>query len=911
MPNQELSIVLSGLHTAPSAYGASPPGALRTADNVVIRSPGVVQPRPGFLAQPDRLPGFTAAWALFDYREGVAIGAVNAPGTDTMYYGDSDTAVKNSDGTVPAWTRGRIQAAAARKNLYLTAFDFARRFTGTPSEGLARIGAPAPLIAVVADSTSGSLVSAGQYYSYRAVTVRKNGDLIVRSAPSNRVIYGNEDTGSGRSVTIRVWLHQEDDNDVSNVQVELYRSTASASDVVPDEHFLIATYGPTADADLSFTITDDTPDTQLGRALYTNDDEEGIDNANIRPPKVGSIAEYNGSLVLGDLTFPPNFGLQYTYTDGLLASTVAGIGERDLTGTYTNGSAVVTAVASTAGFLVGMIIIDTVGEWSAATDYVTVVSKTANSVTFSRNYSGATGAKTRTVCDSIKIAISTNNQYFPIRERMELGIAPYWSSVSLTGETYQPSEHVYVTTPDVFVYRRTVVNEMHESPFLRTLQFNGIDPIADDVFTISATHGSEYYPPLEEPASGSTFANIVSFPSAVLWSKYLEPEHFSVLDLQQLGDDVAEVWAMPKGGDGLWVLKQDGMWRMNGASRDAGFRLDRVTSARVLHPNAAVESGDQAFAWSNQGLLALAGGVSQITSAAVRDRLNLVQASPTEVDDYGIWVAANTKHSELIVSVPASESVTEAEFGVSGELLVLNMGTNAWTRWPSLGASCMVQREAFGLLLGTEGEPGIRPDTILRREVMPYELVQHCDTALALEVTAVNGRVLTVDEFLMEGDAIVSDSNSEIYYVVSTVDPVTCTVDREGFVADTAVAYRNDNSYVIEPVACTAKNPSVLKLWADGSWLFGSLYGLSKLLLTFESSRGQGSTQVTKTLSGVVSEDSALLDTPRSVRFLVPRAHARSEQVFPAIEIRSAGAPWRIEGMSLFYRLMSQRTGNR
>src|SRR6476469_855111 len=166
MPNQELNIKFSGLYTAPSAYGSAPDGALKTADNVVIRSPGVVEPRPGFVTQ-SGLAGLDQVWAMFDYLTGVTIGHPNplgGPYTDTVYYSQFDIAVKNTEGTPPTWTRGRIQGAASRKNLYLTASDCLRKCDGTAADSLQRSGAPPPLIAVTDDSTAGGLVNSGEYY---------------------------------------------------------------------------------------------------------------------------------------------------------------------------------------------------------------------------------------------------------------------------------------------------------------------------------------------------------------------------------------------------------------------------------------------------------------------------------------------------------------------------------------------------------------------------------------------------------------------------------------------------------------------------------------------------------------------------------------------------------------------------
>lgn len=902
---QELILRPAGLWTNPSAFSAAPPGGLKEAENVVIRRPGIVEPRPGFsplasTAQYD----LDLIWALIDYPGTGQVLHVGDPSpTNTAFINGG--AVTAPGGGALSWTRGRIFGAAARKNLYVTTADAVRKLTGTTSAEVApRIGVPPPFLLIEDDTTTGTNpVAQNTYYSYRVVKVRKDANgMVVRSAPSNRVIYGN--LGAlDRSPVLRVFQHENDDNDPDVEQWEIYRSFASTTVNVPDEHYFLRSIGPhPSDTNLTESFTDRSADSELGAPLYTNDDEEGLENANQRPPQANAVAEFAGSLVLGDLTFPASMSLTYQYTDGLTGADATGIGERDLTGTYTNGSATVTGVADTSGFKVGMIVIDTVGEWGspATGEYTTVASKTANSVTFTQVYTGATAAQTRVVCDSIRV----NARYFPVRERFELGVSAFWNAFSDAGETYRASADVYALTEDVSITLQDA-GLTWAGPANRTLTLQAILP-SSSPFVVYATHGDEYDPQLPEPNVTGTTAEQETAPSGVLWSKAREPEHFSFIDFERIGGDQAEVWRLLRGGDGLWILKQDGIHRMSGADRDSGFRFDRVTSSRLLHPNAACESGDRAFAWCDQGLLSLTQGITEIPSTAIANRLRPVQNFPSAVANYGVWMAANTKANELILSRPS----VSGGYTTAPTVHVYNLETASWVEWVLLGeVTCAVTPDAgsqanrltFGLdslrssqasAFVTLAESAVREGGANNYDGFLSPTCTVVDTAVT--ITAAAGYVPRV------GD-LIEDGGGSDFFVTAVEDSTHFTVDRAGLNVSSIEAH-NGFASTVSIIAQTAKNPSIVKLWGDGSWLFGKLEDLYDLSMTFSSSAQS---------SGESFELGAVLDATsgsgRSIRFIVPRACARSEQLFIAMTLEGV-AQWQWEGLSLFVKPMSQRT---
>jgi hypothetical protein len=417
---------------------------------------------------------------------------------------------------------------------------------------------------------------------------------------------------------------------------------------------------------------------------------------------------------------------------------------------------------------------------------------------------------------------------------------------------------------------------------------------------VYATHGSEYTPPLPEPTAVGLVADQDVFPSAVAWSKTFEPEHFSLVDMELIGSDRADTWRIVKGRDALWIMKVDGLWRLSGAGRDAGFRIDPISKAKLLTPNCVANIFDQVYIWTDQGILGLDSGANAVQSRPIRDQLITIQQATPFFMNYDVWLCGNQKAHELVLSLPD-------DAGGSAYLLIYNFLNNAWTRWdltkrPSCAGHPMSMLE-FGIQTTTlEGG---------KTYVTTQENGALTDSYYSPTITAVSGVDVTIaagsgwspsvgDALMLEDD----DFDGPFWWVIAVTDPTHVTVHAPGITTgdyQAFVAYQCE----IEPVACTSKNPSILKLWADGSVLWGDLRHIQDYFISFTSSRSQVPVTCPKTIT-TVGQASC------SHRFITPRAHARTEQLFVKVVIKNAfpAEPddiWNWQGLSLFYSAMGPR----
>lgn len=89
---------------------------------------------------------------------------------------------------------------------------------------------------------------------------------------------------------------------------QLFRSDATPTqNIVPADQMQLIAQGVPSSGDIAaglITITDQTPDSLKGEALYTGTDVEGIQNANNRPPIAVDMAEFRGYVLYANYTLP-------------------------------------------------------------------------------------------------------------------------------------------------------------------------------------------------------------------------------------------------------------------------------------------------------------------------------------------------------------------------------------------------------------------------------------------------------------------------------------------------------------------------------------------------------------------------------------------------------------------------------
>ncbi len=338
-PRQSVDLKAKGLHTFENPLDLDP-GSLTIALNIVADRPGTTETRRGFREYGDAL---VDAQTATSYQDRLIVH------DDDMLKYDSDGAGTwvAYAGTFEAPSVYRMKFAESNKNLYFTtalgigkldALVSIPRQAGTPQA----LGGSGAVTGVTGYMPTNSNVAYRITYAYEDA----NNNLI-EGAPSQRITVTNT-SGGTRNVALTFILPDEITTDYV---YRVYRSpSTSASTIEPiDDMQLVIESNPTAPQIAAgiVTVTDITPDALKGAALYTGSNQEGISQANTRPPLALDIALYKGTMMYANTETIQNFS--FTLQTTLTAAdtiTIAGV-------VYTAGASEVVATGTFKAFTGG------------------------------------------------------------------------------------------------------------------------------------------------------------------------------------------------------------------------------------------------------------------------------------------------------------------------------------------------------------------------------------------------------------------------------------------------------------------------------------------------------------------------------------------------------------------------------
>ena len=266
------------------------PGALLQADDAIIRRENVIENRRGYNEYGSLSNTPTQ---LFVYNKKVL--ALNST---TMSYDNGSGTFANYSGTYSPPSSAKMRAVEAVSNLYVTTSLGVKAFTDLSGTAARLSGAPRSLDPSYALNAAGAGFLAASYQcAYRCVIQRTdaNGNVLF-GYPSTRLVVYNT-AGTSKNVDLTLYLPAE--VTTSDV-IQFYRTTqvsGTASDTSGDEMYLVYQVNPTS-TDITnkyITFTDSITDALQGATLYTSPSQEGIAQANDRPPLSKDLGLYKSS----------------------------------------------------------------------------------------------------------------------------------------------------------------------------------------------------------------------------------------------------------------------------------------------------------------------------------------------------------------------------------------------------------------------------------------------------------------------------------------------------------------------------------------------------------------------------------------------------------------------------------------
>jgi hypothetical protein len=659
MSEREIVVAPLGLITKPNKIGQYPAGALLTAQNVCMRSPGVVEPLPARSAYATNGGGSDGVARVWSRKDSILVHT----GSTGMF--DVTASVRTAITTPTLWTlNSNPRFMRAKQRDFVTTNGgpvWLDGFTGR-AVGLAP---PASI-----NATSFTVAATDQALAnntnanYRVIFTRQTATGLLSSAPSNILNIRNT-SGSTAAPNIRARLLTVGAHQVGDV-MEVYRTATQATGTDPGNRFRLCgshTFDAGDIAALSVTVTDNCADASLGADLYCNPGQPSQSARHNRCPSLAyDLATFKGYAV---------YVTPYSHVRGKfkilgrvgalgVTSTVRthGIGVRTAQGDFTNTSPTVLNVTNVVGLKIGQ----SLAENANIPANTTIANLVGTTITMSNNAIGTAGAS-----------------LFASYDRFEIqGVRYDFASLEGLADALALGDTGLIMRTDAYL-RQTLDSSL-------VVVNNGADDNAtilfEDVFyptqgssalNFRATNGQNYSPTLNS-FTGAVYTHLLAPNYARLTvSKLDQPDHVPEENELVIGSGYIHRLIPTK--DTLFAFCSDGLYAIEG---DGGvFRVRLVDETLRLATRSSVDvMSDMLWAYTNRGFVSIGGnGVDREISTLTIGDLIPGAAITTTNDDPGAshtrtFVTCDERNREARLCIRASSTST---------IYVYNVATDKFT----------------------------------------------------------------------------------------------------------------------------------------------------------------------------------------------------------------------------------------
>lgn len=599
-----------GLITQPNTEGQYPPGAFKTAHNVFMRDPGIVEAMPesaqwvsGTFAGTNYLLRllprpksgiYESFFAFLDTGSSYEIRTVRSGGTTTVTTTSEVSAISFSSG-------GTLRKLEHLGNYYFTTQQGVFVVDLENDETTALIaGLPPPSsIEVTNLVASGVALTSGNEAAWRCVFVRDNGRRLITGPPSNSILVGA--SGGDKDIEFTVsW------NDATTLQagdkVELYRTTQQTAGTDPGARFQLAVTAELTASDItaqSKVMYDRTTDDGLGKDLYTNDGQEGATAAKFRPAHATDVTFFRGHAFYIQPNEIPKIEVSIPVVWGVLSTAherTYGIGVRATTGNTSTGVATITGIGDLTGVVPGMYVSN--ANFPDPSYVVSVDSGTQ--VTLDNNATGTSTGSSVSFFDVMEIN----------GDLVVMSISALFADIPSTNPA------IVLVNKNIIGPGATATNVAGAKLVITSTSY------ADAPVEVRATNGQNYSPELPEIDESVLAADDPTRGNVLRISEEEQPEAIPVGAGNELFVGAGDLYRAIATKTAVWVFASDGLFRVSGVYPD--WVVDPIDASLVLADRDAVDLlHDVLFARTNRGLVSVSDldGVRTLSQGVIGDQL--------------------------------------------------------------------------------------------------------------------------------------------------------------------------------------------------------------------------------------------------------------------------------------------------
>ena len=410
-------------------------------------------------------------------------------------------------------------------------------------------------------------------------------------------------------------------SNISKFKYETYRSSRSANAESPplgDEALIKSdTIGKN---DLGqflkrFVVTDDVTDNDRGKALYTNSNQEGIEGANMRPPRALDIAGYREHLMYVNTEHPSIMDLQLVDSKLLKEGDQFSISPQGLSEHHTDLNNVIFHASKS---LEGLYLTDPNDPSLGARNYFKISDNEVDSV--------AVEETTRSLIRVINLYARVNHD---LRAH-------------------------YISSPFDEPGRFLLKYDQNTDRRIFSVQSNSAEGTWSP--DISTNHRSEVDPQR----------------NALFFSKYREPEAVPALNFLRIGSETEPILRIIPLRESLFVFKTDGVFRVTGDNpRNLTIEPFDLT-IKLLAPNSAVAISNMIFCLTNQGIVSITDNGLRVESRPIEDTIQKIINSNNVEKAFAVAYESDRKY---ILSLPNNRNEIEEQYVLN----IITKGWTRWT----------------------------------------------------------------------------------------------------------------------------------------------------------------------------------------------------------------------------------------
>src|SRR6266498_1509103 len=395
--------------------------------------------------------------------------------------------------------------------------------------------------------------------------------------------------------------------------------------------------------------------------------------------------------------------------------------------------------------------------------------------------------------------------------------------------------------------------------------------------------------------------------NAIYWSKSRQPDAVPFLSFARLGSADKEILRIIPTRDSVFILKEDGVWRLSGDGPDT-FRVDPVdTTLECVAPETALALDGTCFVLTEQGVVRITETgivvVSRGIEPVIQPKIAQALRSTVKSTAFAVGYESDRKYMIWLPTAPGQDSNPEA--------YVYDLFTDSWVRRTDR-FSCAILNPADDILYLGDG------DTVYKERKTFVGANDNCDKSVAATIvgTDVSGDlVILSDASLVKAGDGIGQGGGEIpekYAIVLKVSGNVLTMDRP-LTASSPADFVPGSCLVFRAIPCAtqwsplyAQNPAALHHMREVSLIFRE-HTYSSASLHFSTNLVPAESTVTFNRAdygasfGVVKQ--------QVLRTLVPKPHRRASQLNIRYEHRQARTNALIQAVSLIYNQGGKRVG--